>query len=208
MSSNIVFEDLETHHRYTSIETFKQAHRGFRLIQRQVISFEGAEDIDHPLTFLLIDGTKIPRYKLFISLSQQIDLDPLTTFLASKHAFWMISSIELWIDMSGNNILKTAKVGFFLQEWKNMIWQLASKQIAQIAGNGPQAPPPMQPVQMPLPPPMQMPQLPPPTPMGMPQYGPQSQQIVPMGPAAAPVPPQAPPAPAAILKSAFPDMFV
>ena len=206
MSSNIIFQDLETHRQYTTIDMFIQAHRGFRMIQRQNISFEGAEDINNPLPFLIVDGAKLPRYKMFINMTKQIDLDPLTSFLTSKHALWMISSIELWVDMSGNNVLKTGKVEMFLHEWKNMIWQLATNQITQRIGNGPQAPPPMQ---------MQMPQLPPPAPMGIPHYGPpplqpqdQSQQIVPMGPAAAPVPPQAPPAPAAILKSAFPNMFV
>ena len=207
MSSSLIFQDLETRRQYTTIDMFIQAHRGFKMINRQTISFEGAEDIDHPLAFLIVDGIKIPRYKIFLNMTQQIDLDLLTSFLDSKRAFWMISSIDVWVDMSGNNVLKTAKVEMFLHEWKNMIWQLASNQITQRLGNGPQAPaPPMQ---------IQMPQLPPPAPMGIPHYGPpplqpqdQSQQIVPMGPAAAPVPPQAPPAPAAILKSAFPDMFV
>ena len=224
MSSGIIFQDLETSRQYTSVEMFVQAHRGFKMIQRQNVSFEGAEDLNHPLAFLIVDGIKIPRYKIFINMMQQTDLDPLIHFLISKRAFWMISSIEIWIDMSGNNVLKTHKVGLFLHEWKNMIWQLASNQMAQRLGDGQQEPPPMQMPQLPPPtpmgipqygppPPMQLPQLPPPTPMKIPQYEPpapqpqdQSQEIVPMGPATDAPAPASPPS-AAALKSAFPTIF-
>ena len=146
MSFDIVFEDLETHFTYTSIESFKQSHRGFKLIQRQTISFEGLEDIDHPVLGLILDGVKIPRYKLSILFSDNLDLDPLTSFLDSKRAFWMISSIDFYIDNTGTRILKTGKVEMFLRQWKSMLAQLASKQINQIA------PPPQQ---MPVPPPAQ-----------------------------------------------------
>ena len=156
MSFDIVFEDLETHFTYTSIESFKQSHRGFKLIQRQTISFEGLEDIDHPVLGLILDGVKIPRYKLSILFSDNLDLDPLTSFLDSKRAFWMISSIDFYIDNTGTRILKTGKVEMFLRQWKSMLAQLASKQINQLA------PPPQQmPVPPPAPPPQQMPVPPP-----------------------------------------------
>ena len=154
MTTNIVFENLETQMEYTTIEAFMQAHRGFKMIQRQNLSFEGAEDIDNPLPFILLDGVKIPRYRLSVLLDKKIKFDPLVAFLASKHAFWIISSISLYMEAAGNHVFRTNKVEYFFKNWEDIIWQLATTQIKQrIEASRLMPPPPpqlqMMPVQMP-----------------------------------------------------------
>lgn len=136
MSTNIIFESLENGNKYYAIETFIQFHKGLKMINRQTISLEGAEDINHPLRFITVDGLKIPRYKVSLILSRAINLEPLTKFLESKRAFWLISSITLWREAGRNECRTTAKIETFLRNYQDMIFAFASKQLT------PQAMPP------------------------------------------------------------------
>ena len=96
ISEPIIFESLEDSKMYFSIREFISANQGYKMIQRQTISFVGIENVLSPIPALDVDGVRIPRFIIHILSDIPINIEPLLRFLTRKRAFWMISYIVLY----------------------------------------------------------------------------------------------------------------
>ena len=156
---NIIFESIENPSvRYYTIESFIQFHRSLRLIQRINLSFLGAESLECPLKYVIVDDMKIPRYRIFLHQDKPVDLKELREFLDKKRAYWMISTISIYTN-HGNPLI-TNRVEDVLKSSYEFLWTMAFSHINPTYNQSQPMPQPM-PQYQPLPP-SPLPALPPP----------------------------------------------
>ena len=125
--------------RFTDMHTFIKMHQGLPQLSSHIVSFEGAEDPRNPLKFVLVDGRKLPRYRLYLNLAIPIDLKPLQIFLEKKNFYWMICSIQVFSPSRGC-VAATTKCKQYLEQQFNVMWDLATQQIEMMTYSLP--PPP------------------------------------------------------------------